>query len=671
MTPEGEPATGSPDELLIPDDPEERLLCALRLVAQRCLYGVDINPLAVEMAKLSLWLLTMAKDKPFEFLDHNIRCGDSLVGLHNLDQLKYFSLKPESDDTAKFFGPLLEGVDEAINLRLKLEDLPANTVEDVQRQEQFLAEANEKIARLRCAADMLVAAEFWGGSARDKLERVRHAAVVTSHYVEKGPTEEFELAAAKERRGQKMFHWPLEFPEVIVKRGGFDAFVGNPPFMGGRKIYSVFGDQYRNCLASIIADRKKGSADLCVYFLLRVAHTLSSGGVLGLVTTSAVAEADSREVGLERITNAGYSILRGSSRQSWLGSASVTYTLLWIRNGGWSGGFVLNDRSVSAISPFLTEMETIKGAPDRLIGNMGTTFNGTKIHGTGFILTPDEARRLIETNSRNREVLSLYLTGKELNAHPQHAPSSWVINFHDWTFEEAQEYPECLRIVTLKVKPYRDGLSTKQIHESDYWKFWDKRLSKYAALREKQWGMAIATQATKYVAFARVDSDKIFSHALSVVISDSFELFAILNSSLHDVWARTYASYNLQLLRYATSDLFDTYPFPVGVLDGEPRKGSRRLNQVGEEYDQLRAGIMLDRQEGLTDTYNRFHDPNDTSTDIQKLRQLHVEMDRWIKPLPLLTVGPISSSATASMKPSKASASQSAKLPAVKSCNAC
>ena len=94
ITPEGQPSTGRPDEQLIPIDPDERQTYALRIVAQRCLYGVDKNPLAVEMAKLSLWLLTLAKDKPFEFLDHAIRCGDSLVGIHNLDQLRKFNLDP-------------------------------------------------------------------------------------------------------------------------------------------------------------------------------------------------------------------------------------------------------------------------------------------------------------------------------------------------------------------------------------------------------------------------------------------------------------------------------------------------------------------------------------------------------------------------------------------------
>ena len=81
ITPEGTPSTGSAREQLIPKDTDERLAYARRIVAQRCLYGVDKNPLAVEMAKLSLWLLTLAKDKPFTFLDHAIRCGDSLVGV--------------------------------------------------------------------------------------------------------------------------------------------------------------------------------------------------------------------------------------------------------------------------------------------------------------------------------------------------------------------------------------------------------------------------------------------------------------------------------------------------------------------------------------------------------------------------------------------------------------
>src|SRR5438876_2479720 len=91
ITPEGLPSTGAPNEMLLPNDPNERLAIAIRLVSERCIYGVDKNPLAVEMAKLSLWLITLNKNRPFTFLDHALRCGDSLLGT-NLRQLTSWSM---------------------------------------------------------------------------------------------------------------------------------------------------------------------------------------------------------------------------------------------------------------------------------------------------------------------------------------------------------------------------------------------------------------------------------------------------------------------------------------------------------------------------------------------------------------------------------------------------
>src|SRR5213075_1011527 len=79
-TPEGDLASGEPSERLLPADLAERIAIARRYVADRCLYGVDINPMAVEMAKLSLWLITLQRDRPFTFLDHALKCGDSLLG---------------------------------------------------------------------------------------------------------------------------------------------------------------------------------------------------------------------------------------------------------------------------------------------------------------------------------------------------------------------------------------------------------------------------------------------------------------------------------------------------------------------------------------------------------------------------------------------------------------
>ena len=96
------PASSSPDEPL-PEDAEERLTLARRLVADRCLYGVDNNPMAVEMAKLSLWLVTLQKDRPFSFLDHALRCGDALMGITDMKQLEEFHLFPE-DGRELVFG---------------------------------------------------------------------------------------------------------------------------------------------------------------------------------------------------------------------------------------------------------------------------------------------------------------------------------------------------------------------------------------------------------------------------------------------------------------------------------------------------------------------------------------------------------------------------------------
>ena len=123
-----------------------------------------------------------------------------------------------------------------------------------------------------------------------------------------------------------MFHWPLEFPEVIVKRGGFDAFVGNPPYMGGQKITRNISTQYRDFIVAQIANGATGSADLCVYFLLRISGVSRSNGTLGLVATSSLAEGDSREVGLARFDELGMLLYRAIDRSHWPGHASVTYT---------------------------------------------------------------------------------------------------------------------------------------------------------------------------------------------------------------------------------------------------------------------------------------------------------------------------------------------------------
>ncbi len=623
ITPEGAASSGKANEALIPDDPAERKTYAMRIIAQRCLYGVDKNPLAAEMAKLSLWLLTLAKDKPFEFLDHSIRCGDSLVGLHSIDQLRHFSLKPDSDDAVLFKGPLDSAVDEAINLRLKLEDMPANTVDDVQRQEKLLTEANEKIARLRCAGDLLVAAEFWGEGAKDKLEKVRHAAVKSGHYVEKGPTSEFEQVAAKERRGQTMFHWPLEFPEVIVKRGGFDAFVGNPPFMGGRMIGRAFGLEYYGFLDHV-RNFVIGSPDLCAYFLLRAYSVLRNGGAFGLLATKTISETGTRVVCLDQLIERGGTIFRAHSRLGWPGVAAVFVAAVHVFKGQWSSLCGLDGSVVRRINGGLEEA-FVDATPWKLKSMKGRYGQGQCLMDNGgYQLNEKDKQALIAEDPQSAEIIKPLYNGKDLNNLYVFQPYRWVINFRQMTESEARKYHAAFRHVTDLVKDYRDGL-TGQIHETCYWRFWDYR-KKLIEQLERHERVLASSRHTKYVSFRRVPADAVYTEATKLYLFFESWEFAVLQSSFHQEWAGwRSATLGETTFAYSTSECLETWPMP-----DEQNESIQQCDEIGFRYDAHRESILAECRLGLTDLYNRFHNSDETAADIQKLRDLHVEMDQAV-----------------------------------------
>ena len=157
ITPDGKFSEGSPSERLVPADADERIAIARRVVADRCLYGVDINPMAVEMAKLSLWLITVDANRPFTFLDHAFKCGDSLLGITSLEQLENFSLRPGGGKQQAFATlNLWRHIEEAKKKREMLEAMPSDTPEQIAAKAALYAEAEEAVAKLNAAADVLV-----------------------------------------------------------------------------------------------------------------------------------------------------------------------------------------------------------------------------------------------------------------------------------------------------------------------------------------------------------------------------------------------------------------------------------------------------------------------------------------------------------------------------------
>ncbi|RYD70049.1 MAG: restriction endonuclease, partial [Verrucomicrobiaceae bacterium] len=357
ITPEGDLSAGSSAERLLPADPAERLAIARRYVADRCLYGVDINPMAVEMAKLSLWLITLQQDRPFTFLDHALKCGDSLLGISNFEQLSRFSLDSSKEHQVLVLQGYEHHIKAATKLRQHIESLPSDTNDQIEHKNRFNLEAESHLSRLKLAASVLVSAKMQNLKGEvGEMARVK-AHLAAYQAVEYGQLSDAHVIAAVNLANRRPFHWPLEFPEVFndeeneVRTSGFDAFVGNPPFMGGQKITGGLGTDYRDYLVENIARGQRGSADYCSYFFLR-SHALlnPNHGMAGLIATNTIAQGDSREVGMDQIITRGSIIPRAISSRPWPGVAALEVAHVWLRRGKWEGDRILDDKVVSGIT---------------------------------------------------------------------------------------------------------------------------------------------------------------------------------------------------------------------------------------------------------------------------------------------------------------------------------
>ena len=665
VTPEGTLATGAPAEAPVPRDPGERLIAARRFIAERCLYGVDINPLAVEMAKLSLWLVTVRKDRPFTFLDHALRCGDSLVGISDLNQLLYWSLERSAVHNRVFIQrQLLDALDQARACRQKLMGQDDTDIRAVEDKARLLEEAERATDLLRLAADLLMATVL--GDRQDKMaeysvlmdaarqlrpEGALGAVRLTKH----GQAEVMEgyrelRAQADELLGtRRPFHWPLEFPEIfgdegagsdvdwdnmdeilsanfLAPRHGFDAIIGNPPFQSGKHITGVLGTDYRDYLVEHIANGKRGHADLCAYFFLRGYVLLGEEGDLSLLATNTIAQGDTREVGLDQLLAAGSTILRAVPSRKWPGEANLEIAELWLRRGAWRGSYVLSDHTVSGITAFLAAPGTVEGTPYRLKANEDKSFVGSFVLGMGFVLEPEEAEALIAKDPRNRDVLFPYLNGEDLNSRPDQSPSRWVVNFRDWPLERAETYPDCFALIRERVKPERQRLKEDGSYAlrnplpHRWWIYADKRPALYETIARMD-RVLVAVQTSKYLSISFQPIGIVYSHMTVVFSLGDNASFAVLNASWHTEWIVEYCSSLETRLRYLPSDGFETFPFPSSAAG---------VDHIGESYDLHRQSVMFTRQEGLTKTYNRFHDRKEQSEDIVTLRLLHVEMDQAV-----------------------------------------
>lgn len=652
---------------ITPDIPvgEDETIFARRLVAQRCLYGVDRNPKAVDLAKLSLWLTTLAKEHPLTFLDHAFRHGDSLVGL-STKQLRAFHWKGDAPHFAEGFEALKgqQHLNEAAELRQLIRNAD-DTVTDVELRDLWDA-ARTQLTAVRLLGDLVVSAYFEGTNR--KTREVRRAELAAE--VQKGDAE------AHRQRLQEMrdadpplapFHWHIEFPEVFDRDNpGFDSIIGNPPFLGGKRISTVLGPWFRDWLGTL-HDESNKNADLVAHFFRRAFYLMRSGGTFGLIATNTIAQGDTRASGLRWICNNGGEVYAAQRRMRWPGLAAVVVSIVYCMKQYNVSLKHLDGKAVDRITAFLFHQGT-NDDPARLVENAGKSFVGSFLRGMGFtfddrstsdVTTPlSVMSQLIEESSSNRHAILPFIGGEELNSSPTHSHHRYVINFedyplmrtqmdeqwdtastrqreewlragtvpHDYPLPAASDWPELLDLVERNVKPYRQTLGNSPIdvaHKTRWWLFANDRPQLRSAIAHLDRVLA-NSQTSHRVQFAFLPSTMVYSHALNVYPLETFAAFCAMQSRPHEVWAHFFGSSMKDDLRYTPSDCFETFPFPEGW------ETLPSLEDAGRAYYEFRADLMVENNEGMTATYNRFHNPDDRNPKIERLRELHAAMDQAV-----------------------------------------
>lgn len=610
----------------MPGDTEERTVEARRLIAERCLYGVDTNPLAVELAKLSLWLTTVAKGRPFGFLDHNLRHGDSLLGIDDLDQVIKLRMDPKSSGQLRLFGRSIEAaVEEALKLRRELRTHPVRDIEDVRAMERLDARSRQLLELPEVIADAFIGcvlAEQRGRALEVGLTAIASLADSTAEGDSEACGTMIRSAGknlAKDEphgRSREPFHWPLEFPEVFERRnGGFDAIVGNPPFIGGKQIPTRLGAAYSVGLKSIY-DNSKGAADLVCYFFRRSFSLLRASGCMGLIATKSIAETSSRTVGLDPILSNGGEIYRAITSLPWPGAAAVIVSVVNIHNGEWQGARMLNGVKVPRINSSLSDNIDFSSA-HRL--KQGIEYSeGVKLYGKSFVIDSQDVRKLNSENPGLTKYLRKYVNGDVLNGTPNLDGGLLAVDFGEREEIEIHGCDIFLEILKRKVAEERKN-QTRQIHEHRPWLHWDKRASFLRKARKLDRIIACVI-VQRHLIFHFVEPESLFAHGIKLFLDDRANTFACLQSSLHEVWVRGASSKLGKSIRYSTSASFDTFPFPSSIDDTD-------LIDVGERYSKIRQAIAKQEQVGLTELYNKLHDRTVSGGPINALRELHEELD--------------------------------------------
>jgi hypothetical protein len=644
---------------------------AVRDVICNCIYGVDLNPLAVELCKVALWLEAHIPGEPLNFLDHHIKCGNAIVGFARQEELErgvpdeaFVTMPGDDKGVVSSFRKRNKGERQRQKTQYDKQDTLSFHQEEVEKHLSEILKGWRTISALpeRNPAEIETKKSYYhkltSGQDTQLLSEIA-CIPIAQFYIEKTPENRLKLITDEEYRcylagnrapqGQatamawalanrkRFFHWFLEFPEVI-DQGGFDCILGNPPYLGGTHLSGRYGYPFCNYVKAEYAPT--GLSDLVVYFLRRIYGLLRPGGFTAFITTNSIKDGDIRKDGLEHVLTQGGSIIFTVRGIRWPGRAKLVVSLIGIHRGPWAEKRYLDGQEVDNISAYL-ETSGDDGEPSALYENKDKLYEGTKWLGEGFVVTHEEATEFTNHDVRNISIISPLINGRELNNEPDQRPQRSIINFFDWPLEKAKSFPLPFERIQRLVKPVRDK-DNRAARKERWWQYAERASGLYRGISGLE-NCFVIGRTCKYLSFSRFQTNCVFSDALKVFTTDRWDLYAMVQSSIHEIWARKYSGALKQDLRYSPSKCFDTFPFPEGLW----QKASPFLASIGERYHEHRRALMNHLWLGLTDIYNLVNNRDLTPAivakasrrpgaaeagyqDVLALRRLHRELDETI-----------------------------------------
>ena len=401
------------------------------------------------------------------------------------------------------------------------------------------------------------------------------------------------------------------------------AIVGNPPYLGVRKMRRELKDEYVDQIFEKFPDNR--AADLVTYWFKRALDVLKPDERAGYVCTNSVAQNDSREASIDKIIAKGGTITDAWKSYPWPGEAAVHISIVnWVM-APYDGIKMLDGNEVASISPGLTQSVDLT-ATRHVAANEKLCFMGVTPGNIEFVLTDEQRSEILAKDPDSAAVIRPYLIGRDVNREIEQRPTRWIIDFGTMTKEDAEQYLGAMQYVRKHVYPIRKE-NRREAYAERWWRFVEARPGLRAAIVGLK-HVLVMPCVTTHLIVSRQNADICFDHKLMVVVLNDHYHFGVLHSQFHSAWAWARGSTLKADLAYTNTTIFETFPFPLhpdGHYDPRARPTGEKADHVAataEAFDKLRSATCKERCLGLTKIHNELE-----AGKLPTLRQAYDEMN--------------------------------------------